>query len=235
MRPTAARFSSLVALAVALGIASHANRACATVLTFDVGTPPPVALPQNYGDRVTAATMGSYSYMRSGGFTPNVVVQFLGDQPSLWDSGFNNLVNVWENGLDNDSELGAMFTADPGYLVRILGFDMGNWAEEVTLYEVSVRDANDVPLFSQTSVVVPDASNPGPLHFDFGPGIAGRTLILRVDAGPSGGSSDNIALDNVKFGQSLAPRVATREGQISPEKQPGSEESTWGAIKGLFR
>src|SRR4051812_40019817 len=73
----------------------------ATVLTFDVAQAGDGSImPQAYGDRVTATTMGSFSYGAAGGFTPNVVVDYVGSggqtDLNFWSTGYNDLLNVVE-------------------------------------------------------------------------------------------------------------------------------------------
>jgi hypothetical protein len=78
-------------------LALVAWRAGATVLTFHIaGAGQGSAIPQSYGDRVTAATMGSHSYGAAGGFTPNVVADYIGkgsqQDLNFWATGYNQLV-----------------------------------------------------------------------------------------------------------------------------------------------
>lgn len=142
---------------------------------------------------------------------------------------------MFTNGLDPDSELSMSLTAEVGYLVRLISFDLGNYGPEITLDNVTVRDENDQAVYSLEDVVVPDATNPTPVHFDFGTGLLGKKLTLTVNLTETGESSDNICLDNIQFGQRSDSPIPSRDAVGEVSKQAATEESSWGEIKGLFR
>ena len=99
--------------------------ALASILTFDQD--PPITnferVDQAYGDRVTSTTMpGNFLYGEAGeGFTPNVVVDYgpTGSLPSLWTTGYADLVNALFEDQDGFGVLEVSFTADPGFNVNI--------------------------------------------------------------------------------------------------------------------
>ena len=98
--------------------------ASAAVLTFEVdGIGNGNLLPQEYGDRISAATMGSFTYGVDAGLTPNVLVDYAsgGQQTPLnwWGSGYNDLFGVVEHEPDGASGYELVFTAEPGILVTL--------------------------------------------------------------------------------------------------------------------
>src|SRR5688572_4909780 len=92
----------------------------ATELTFQM-TPSGngTLIPQAYGDRVIASTMGTFTYGTGGGFTPNVVVDYRGKSTQVdlnhWTTGYNQLVNVAEYEPDGANGYQIILTADPGF------------------------------------------------------------------------------------------------------------------------
>src|SRR5687767_8032083 len=83
---------------LAVGFVSQSR---ATELTFQIaGAGNGALIPQTYGDRVIATTMGGFTYGAGGGFTPNVVVDYRGKSTQVdlnhWATNYNQLVNVVE-------------------------------------------------------------------------------------------------------------------------------------------
>lgn len=204
--------------ALAAGLAAGAAQA--TVLTFDVDNSKPnvsVAMPQAYGDRVTAAVQGGASYgVGAEGFTGNVVVDYAGSpQTSLirWPNAYGDLTNVLENETDGATYIDLTFTADAGFQVVLFGFDLAGWPSKDYALPGGVRVTSGAnTLFSQSNVLV-QGDMVGPRHtaFDFGAGLAGQSLALRIDLAGLAGNSDNIGLDNVRFGQVALPTTAVPE------------------------
>lgn len=198
--------------ALAAGLAAGAAQA--TVLTFDVDNSKPnvsVAMPQAYGDRVTAAVQGGASYgVGAEGFTGNVVVDYAGSpQTSLirWPTAYGDLTNVLENETDGASYIDLTFTADAGFQVVLFGFDLAGWPSKDYALPGGVRVTSGAnTLFSQSNVLV-QGDTIGPRHtaFDFGAGLTGQSLTLRIDLTGLANNSDNIGLDNVRFGQVGGP------------------------------
>jgi hypothetical protein len=182
--------------------------ASATVLTFDTGLGNGVPMPQTYGDQVTSITSGAFSYGAAGGFTPNIAVEYTSpDTPTdlnFWTTGYSDLVNVLENEPDGENSFTVRFTADSGFLVRLDGFDLGNFGSQVTLTGFRVEDALGNSLFSVSNLVVPASTQPH-LDFDFAGGLFASQINLIVDTTGLGGNSDNIGLDNIQFGQTAVP------------------------------
>jgi hypothetical protein len=196
-----------------IGLFAALSSASATVLTFDIdGATEFSAMPQAYGDNVTSTTMGSFHYGSAGGFTPNIVVSYIGPaantELSFWDTGYSDLTNVVENEDDGENGYTLRFNAGSGVFVRLDGFDLGNFGAAVTLPGLSVVDGNGNVLFSQTNIMVPANSQPH-LDFDFASGLFGAELNIIVDTTGLGGNSDNIGLDNLEFEESAVPEPTT--------------------------
>lgn len=200
-----AHLNSIKALGLG-ALLGFGNASNATVLTFDIdGLNAGNAVPQEYGDRVTSAIEGDFSYGTGGGPTPNVVVEYAGssvDDLSYWTTGYNDLENVIYYEPDGAAGFTITFTADPGYMVSLSGFDVGNFGTSVTLPSISISDGV-MDLFAQADIVLP-ATSFTHTSFDFSPFTASQ-LILQVDITGLGGNSDNIGLDNIEFSQVVVP------------------------------
>lgn len=204
--------------AVGLILALFASPGLATVLTFDI-LPQPAnndPIDQNYGDRVTAAVMGGFSYGIAGGFTPNVVASYgpTGPGPTdyvyFWDQDFGDLTNVIAqfSGSANYGIILLTLTADPGFVVMLDAFDLAGWnRSDRTINSVQVQDGLGNTLFSQNNVLVLGA---GPAHTSFaGLNLSAATLVIRIDASNlPGGNGLNVGIDNIRFSQNI-PEPAT--------------------------
>jgi hypothetical protein len=183
------------------------STASATVLTFDiVGIAPGVNLPQTYGDNVTAAIMGNFSYGTAQGFTPNVTVSYVanntpGVTPELqwWSTGYNDLVNIVENEADGDTGYRIVLTAAAGFNVTLQSFDLGNFGSAVTLPGLQVLNSSNTPLLNLSNIAVPADTSP---HLSFAGPWTSSTLSIVVNTTGLGGQTDNIGLDNITFSQS---------------------------------
>ena len=216
------RFAALAFAATAL-----AGPADATILTFDTDTAHPFSnlpMDQAYGDRVTAANQGGASYgLGFEGLTPNVVVSYGGGFPGAeltrWSADYGDLVNVLENESDGDTLLRILFTADAGYMAKLFSFDLAGWPDsDYTIAGLSVT-SGDTVLYAASNVHV-EGTN-GHSAFDFGAGLTGQTLAINIDLTGLGGASDNIGIDNIRFGQS-PPGVA-----IDTPPAPVPEPEAW--------
>ncbi len=176
--------------------------------TGSFGTEQPI--PQAYGDRVVATTQDGYLYGSEGGFTPNVVVDWnTGTSPLHgnavhYPTGFGDLVHVFEVEPEGRG-VEVTFTADQGWFVELHGFDMAGWNRaDYTINAVRVLDGAGQTLFEQTDVPI---AGSGPSHsdFDFTPGLVAPIIKIQFDSRNLGGSSDNIGMDNITFGQVPAP------------------------------
>ena len=182
----------------------------ATRLTFDQtngSVIPSTATTTNplYGDRVTAATMGTYSYGTEGGFTPNVTVAYASQFSSgtinglgTWGSNYGNLTNVVWTGstsTENPNNGFLTLTADPGFVVQLQSFRTALWSSGPALYtDIRVTDGGSNLLYSSS------AANPvggNVLHdFSLAP-LTATQLTIQF------GQGWWIALDDVTFSQAV--------------------------------
>jgi hypothetical protein len=185
----------------------------ATVLTFDLaGATDYTPIPQEYGDNVTATTMGGFSYGAGGGFTPDVNVGYFGSPGSqsflnIWTTGYNDLTNVAEYEPDGEPTFGFTFDGTNGQAVRLESFDLGNYGGAVTVPGITITDGTGNVLWSQTQFALPASSNPG--HLTFSPNVTATSLRMTVDVTGLGGNSDNVGFDNIRFSQQPVPEPAS--------------------------
>lgn len=198
------KFTSALLLTLAAAVAP----ASATVLTFDIGSAVSgLNIPQAYGDRVTTAVSGSFSYGTAGGFTPNIVLDYsASSQPNLqmWVAGFSDLTNVIENETDGDNGYTIKLTADAGFLVRLDGFDLGNYGGQITVPGLRIEDGQGTVLFSRVAFTLAISTQPHQ-DYDFPGGLSASELNIFVDTTGLDSASDNVGLDNIAFGQTAIP------------------------------
>lgn len=175
-----------------------------TVLTFDLG--PQVGngafVPQAYGDNVTAATMGDFSYGGSAPFTPNISVLYSGGDtgPGVWNTNYGDLTNVI---FGQQSEfLFVTFTPQAGSTVRLNSFDLAGWPDTDYVIDAVQVFADGNPLFEQFNVFINGATGtPRHTPFTFTNLTANTFLTIQIDARNLGNQSDNIGIDNISFSQ----------------------------------
>jgi hypothetical protein len=211
--------SLLISAAAVLAMAPAA--ASATVLTFDIagGISNFENMPPAYGDNVAATLQGGHSYgVGAEGFTPNVVVSYgipgplIIEDPALWTTGYGDLTNIYFQDSDGDTTFTTRFTADAGYLVNLLSFDMASFLTAgQTIQGFTIRDvgANTV-LFTQGSTFITGATHNA---FNF-TGVSANSLELVVNLTGLGSRSDDIGLDNIRFSQSLVPPGGVPEPSV---------------------
>ncbi|MBM3341049.1 MAG: hypothetical protein FJY56_02905 [Betaproteobacteria bacterium] len=232
--------NSFKALALA-PIMFFSGMAGATVLTFDqirlAGNVVPTisgnTVPQDYGDRVSAAIMdvsgGQFTYGNLGeGFTPNVLTAFftgmatpLNPGTSLWVDSYGDLTNVLIGGNFSNS-LNVRLSADAGFEVLLYGFDLGGWPNtDYTINAVRILDGT-TPLFAQNNVLVQgDFSGPRRTVFDFLAPLSGADLLIEIDySNLAGGLHDNIGIDNIRFGQTPPPDTTPPPPPPGPSPTP---------------
>lgn len=201
---------NLIAAAAALSLAPCA--ASATILTFDVsgGVSDHANIAQTYGDNVAAAVQAGHSYgVGAEGYTPNVTVAYgaPGEDPALWTSGYGDLTNVLFNDADGDTTFTTTFTADSGYVVDLYGFDMAwYFASSANIQGLTIRNVTtNTVLFSEGPFVLAG----GETHktYSFATPLTAGTIELVVNLTGLGGVSDDLALDNIRFGQSAVGAV----------------------------
>jgi hypothetical protein len=167
-------------------------------------------VPQDYGDRVTslaqAVSGGIFTYGNLGeGFTPNVEVAYgpYAESASLWWGMFGDLTHVlWTNVY---LPFDITFTADPGFLVNLLGFDLAGWANwDYVIASLQILDGSGNLLVDQHDVYVEgDFDGPRHSHFAFDH-LQAETLVIRIDTRNLGGWFFNVGIDNIRFSQSEA-------------------------------
>lgn len=199
---------SLKIAALATCLFGPAAGAHATILTFDIsgGVSNGIAVPQGYGDNVTMSPQSGHSYgVGAEGFTPNVTVSYgsLGERPDLWTTGYGDLTNVLYNEIDGDQTLTVTFTAAAGFNVTLFDFDMASFTGNPVVPGITVRDTDtNNLLFSLGATVVP-----GTGHTSITPNATARELALVINLTGLGGTSDNVGLDNLRFGQSVVSTI----------------------------
>jgi len=166
-----------------------------------------LVVPQDYGDRVTGFSQnvpgGVFTYGNLGeGFTPNVTVSY-GPNPesaSVWWDSYGDLSHVIFTNVRGYIDL--TFVADPGYLVKLHGFDLGGWhLWDYTIGSIAIIDGARNEFFNQSFVYVEgDLTGPPHSHFEFD-NIQASTLILHIDVTNLFTYYMNIGLDNVRFSQ----------------------------------
>ena len=215
-------------------LAASAALSQATILTFDqerdsatgtlVGpTTSGGRLRADYGDNVTGAAMavpgGVFTYGEAGeGFTPNVSLDIFSATATasdagvrLWQTGYGDLVNVLFGdgpGTAGAPLLSVRFTAAPGYMVDLYGFELAGFGADYVIAGVSVF-AGSTSLFSETGVLIQgDAFDAQRTSIAFAMPLSAPELLLQVDlSNLSPGIRDNVGLDSIRFGQTPPPPV----------------------------
>lgn len=177
-----------------------------STLTFDIdGFSNFSNMSQDYGDRVTGLDMDSFHYLGTGGFTPNVEVSYGADgaDPAFWTTGYGDLENILFEDRDNFGQLEITFTADDGYLVQLHRWDMSAWTSafstEPAIDRVAVLDKDGNALWERENEPISHTAHTA-YEFSSKP-FEDTILTLRFESGNLGNLSDDIAFDNVVFGQ----------------------------------
>lgn len=185
----------------------------ATILTFDIsGIANFQNVNQSYGDAATATTMGGFGYgVGSEGFTPNVQTTYGTIDPALWTTGYGDLTNILFEDQDGFGVLTVTLTADAGFDVVLYGFDLSAYStafsSDPTVQLIDITDGGSNTFFSLVNSTVSETTHTG---FDFSSNpIVGSNLVIRIDARNLGGLNDDIAIDNIRFGQQPVPEPAT--------------------------
>jgi hypothetical protein len=203
--------TKLAGAATALLLAAS-PAAADTILTFDVlGITDHGNINQAYGDRVAGPADASGSYGTDGlGFTPNVVVGYgtSGEDPALWTTGYGNLTNIYFNDADGDTTLTTRFTADAGYLVNLVSFDIASFINGgQTIQGARALNAlTNAVLWSIGSTAIT-----GSTSLSLAPDVTAADIFLEISLAGLGSLSDDIGLDNIRFGQELVAPTAVPE------------------------
>lgn len=176
---------------------------CATILIFEAGLNDGQTIPGTYGDRVNSVSDGVFNYgVGSELFTPNIVASYGPDSNDVdfWSTGYGDLSGVIYREDERFGILALTLTADPGFGVSLLGFDLASYGgDNNAINSVTVFDENNSILFFEKDVFVLGADSH--TDIDFIDPIAGNSLTVQIDSANLGQFSDRIGLDNVLFGQ----------------------------------
>lgn len=197
------RFAVFLALGMLL---QHAAQA--TVLTFDItGAANFSSMDQNYGDRVTAATMGIYGY--GGTFpadaTPNILTSYSSDIGLQFTAG--GLTNAAADYSPNSPNVFIRFDADAGFLVNLFSFDL-SLGTNTTIFGFVIKDGSNNTLFTSGNITFATAATIVSSSF---PMLSSSTLIIEILNGRPGGGDTVVGIDNIAFTQSVvsAPEPST--------------------------
>ena len=179
------------------------------VLTFEQsGVVDGSALDPAYGDRVVESPdVNGHVYdivigSLLGSTTPNVEVDYVGTgEPRIWTAGYGDLPFVLFDDLDFENGFSVEFTADAGYEVGIVGFDLAAFGSDQAIPGVEIVNGSGTSLWSASS---PTVSGSTRTSFSTG-GVFGSSLTINLDLTGLGGNSDNIGIANIQFGQVAVP------------------------------
>jgi hypothetical protein len=171
-----------------------------TMLTFDAGLGDFFLMEQSYGDRVTGPTMGGFSYVGAGSFTPGIVAAYEPvNAPYFSTSGYGLLESIVYKWDGVSVPLDITLTADAGQNVRLLGFDLAGYtSSDYVLNSVKVLDGANAELYSESNFALAGARTR--LDFSAAP-LQGDQLTIRIDSNNLGIQSDNVGIDNISFEQ----------------------------------
>ncbi|MFM1770604.1 MAG: hypothetical protein RJA22_3133 [Verrucomicrobiota bacterium] len=158
--------------------------------------------PQSYGDRITNTAQNGFRYELTGGATPNVEVSYL--NPGAWSTGYGNLTNLVY--VRSPGPLEITLAADPGFEVRLHGFDLGAWFQtNLVLGSLRVTDLGGSILYAQENLLV--QGQPGTrTSLSFTNPLHARVVRIVIDSSNLGSSGlQNIGIDNLLFSQAMVP------------------------------
>lgn len=207
MTNTAPMLARLIGIA-SLALAGVSTQVEATILTFD-DLAERQFVPNDYGDRVSAANTNGYSYGRGEGFTPNVIVEFQprsATQPqyNAWTgyAGLNRALG--HNSFNVPGEIRLL--PDPGITVVLHSFDIGVWQANYPGSRIQVFAIDKPDALFDTGVIELLLTPDGPggqidnYEYAFRNGLSSTTglRIVIEDLG-------DLAIDNLSFSQTPIP------------------------------
>ena len=178
-----------------------------------------------YGSFVTSGSglhangTTTFGYGEAGeGFTPNVRVDYgpfsiFTGGPELWRKDYGDLERVLYQGSrgsvgNNYDYLDIVFTADAGFEVELYGFDLAGWfMSDYVIRGVSVYDGIPFPFLTPTNQLDAqanvDVQGAGGTHttVTYATPLRAQQIWLSIDATNLGDLSENIGIDNIRFGQ----------------------------------
>lgn len=181
----------------------------ATVLTFSKinGNSLDFYFSYNYGDRVTVLedAVNDFGYGLGAGFTPNITVEYITQDPSepfsIWTGNYGDLSNVLGHNYEGFGEV--ILVPDAGYSVVLHGFDVAPWATDYEGSLVRVLDADDNVLFDSGLFDAIHAN--GHYHFPGDPIVSASALRIINTTQNGGLGFGYLGLDNVSFSQTPVP------------------------------
>lgn len=170
-----------------------------SMLTFDTGLANGAVMNQGYGDRISGPSSGSFSYVGGGNFTPGIVADYAPAATAAhWTSGFGNLTNILYQKDAVGTPLDITLTADPGRTVQLFGFDMAAFRSGLSVNSVKVLDGFGRELFGETNLEISTRRT----SFDFfSAPLEANQITIRLDPSNLGGASDEVGIDNIRFGE----------------------------------
>lgn len=182
-----------------------------TVLSFDIaGLSDFQNINQAYGDNVTDAVMGGFSYGALHGFTPDVTVTYGNSDPALWSTGYGTLSNVLFEDADGTGVLNVTLLGAANIMVSLHSFDLAayttTFSSDPLITSVKIFDGTNTELFSSLNQSISRTTS---TPFTFGTPLVASSLRIEVDARNLGGLNDDIAIDNIAFSQTLVPEPST--------------------------
>jgi hypothetical protein len=218
-----------------------------------------------YGSRVGSTDVTADNGVRflygigAEGFTPNVRAYYgpysiFTGGPTLWREGYSDLDGVLYQGsaLGNPpigtdyNILDVVLVADAGFDVQLFGFDLGSFGADRTVGAVEVFDGVPFPLLTPTNYLFGPETNVDVLasmstHIDFGGTLLQSPVIwLRINANNLGADSENIAIDNIRFGQIASNNPGTLDPAdidaafVSTEAVPEPASAVLCLVGGVF-
>lgn len=210
------------ALTLALALARPAQAQGTTILTFNPASSytEGTAIPQTYGDNVTAATMGAFQYGGSSGFTPNVSVIYGGglgapSVPQFHQFGYGDITNYIQGPLDQTTSLILVtLVPDAGFSVTLNSIDIATLHDSTTTVKgLQVFGTGGTLLFDLANAPVTGGTSASPAHthYDFTGVTSTGFLTLQIDASNLSNKAGEIALDNISFTQNRTSQTAAPE------------------------
>ncbi|MDZ4787958.1 MAG: PEP-CTERM sorting domain-containing protein [Blastochloris sp.] len=173
----------------------------ATILVFQFANGDPLtqdaAVPQGYGDNVTANVTGLYNYGGAAPFTPNITVAYTTGGSGIFTATgtppeYGGLGTV----LYSSDPYTITFTADPGFLVKLESFNLAGFQTDETLtYSVS----NGGTPFTVTGAAAPTAL-PNFVDLNLRAEATGQVVTLTFSS-----LNDLIGVTDISFSQIPEP------------------------------
>lgn len=145
-----------------------------------------------YGDRISAEVQGNYRYDLTHGETPEVAVTY-SQNTHGFESGFGNLTNV---AYTDVNLFEVVFSADAGFAVGLIAFDLAGFGGDKPNRLVSVLDGMNNVLFTQSNVTIQgDPGEHTSFNFASSP-LTAQTIKVQFQPG-----NNEVAIDNIAFNQ----------------------------------